>query len=229
MEQNFAPPKDGIEIDDASAIYVDERGKRWRLPKGEVGVTGRIAREVSTERDLLNVAGTFYELPSNNAGGIAMVRPIATHNRVIRDFCSFRGLMVISGVKAGASGERIVRSSDGKAALWLGVSDDLWKFGKPRGTGGPWLRTRVRAEEPSDPYLMTGYDRKRVAFSSDRAVKIRIEVDVTGTGLWQPLAAVEAPGGDGGAGYRFDDGVDGYWVRFVADRDCLASAILTYD
>ena len=37
-------------------------------------------REVVTERDLFNCAGTFYELPADNAGGFAMVRPIATHN-----------------------------------------------------------------------------------------------------------------------------------------------------
>lgn len=226
MEQNFAPPKDAIEFDRQSAIYTDERGKRWRLPRG-TGGGARIAREVSTERDLLNVAGTFYELPSNNAGGIAMVRPIATHDRRIGDFCSYRGLMVMSGVKPGASGERIVRSADGKAALWLGVSDDLWNVGKPRGEGGPWDRTVVRAGRPSDPYLMTGYDRKRVGIHTASPAKVRVEVDITGNGLWQPYQGFDT--GELLVQHRFPDGFDAYWVRFVADRDCTATALLKYD
>jgi hypothetical protein len=227
MEQSFPPPKDGLSVDAASAIYVDEGGKRWRLPKGEVEGGGRIAREVSTERDLLNVAGTFYELPSNNAGGIAMVRPIATHNRQIRDFCSYRGLTVMSGVQAGAKGERIVRSDDGKAALWVGVSDELWRFGKARGEGGPWRETRVRAGEASDPYLMTGYDRKLLRLQSDVAARVRIEVDVTGTGLWQAYRSFEV--GATAVEHRFPEGFEAYWVRAVADRDCVATAVFVYD
>ena len=227
MEQNFAPPKDAIAVDNASAIYIDERGKRWRLPRGEVDTPGRIAREVSTERDLLNVAGTFYELPANNAGGIAMVRPIATHNRSIRDFCSYRGLMVLSGVRAGAAGERIVRSDDGNAALWLGVSDDLWKFGKPRGEGGPWRQSSVQAEQPSDPYLMTGYDRKLLTLRASPPARIRVEVDITGTGDWKSYRTFDA--GAAGVTHPFPDGFEAYWVRFVADRDCAATALLKYD
>ena len=53
----------------------------------------------------------------------------------------------------------IVRSADGQAALWLGVSDDLWQAGKPRGSGGPWKDTPVLANVPSDPFLITGFDR----------------------------------------------------------------------
>jgi hypothetical protein len=225
MEQNFAPPADAVVTDKASAVYTDERRKRWRLPVAGVSGTGRIAREVSTERDLLNVAGTFYELPSNNAGGIAMVRPIATHGRRIRDFCSYRGLMVISGVTPEASGERIVRSDDGKEALWLGVSDDLWTFGKPRGEGGPWRDSRVKAGEPSDPYLMTGYDRKLLRLRSTS--RVRVEVDVSGTGLWQPYRTFDAS--ERTVEHRFADGFEAYWVRFVPDRDGIATATFIYD
>jgi len=157
-----------------------------------------------------------------------MVRPIATHGRRIRDFCSYRGLMVISGVTPAASGERIVRSDDGKAALWLGVSDDLWKFGKPAGVGGPWSETSVKAGEPSDPYLMTGYDRKRLQLRTDVPARVRIEVDLTGAGLWQPYRTFDVgPGKD--VDHRFADGFVAYWVRAVADRECVATAILTYD
>ena len=40
----------------------------------------------------------------------------------------------------------IVRSSDGLCAVWLGAVDDLWKLGRPRGSGGPWSDDAVRAK-----------------------------------------------------------------------------------
>ena len=53
----------------------------------------RVDREVCTERDLFNCHGTFYELPAENAGGFAKVRPVTTHNRRVHDYCSYRGLL----------------------------------------------------------------------------------------------------------------------------------------
>jgi hypothetical protein len=185
MQANLAPPTGSIEADAASLVYIDEAEKRWRLPRGHAsfGVPKpgvRISREVSTERDLFNAGGTFYELPSNNAGGIAMVRPVCTHNLPVRDYCSWRGLTVMSGVgdDPPPAGE-IVRSSDGAVSLWLGVSDDLWAFGKPVGEGGPWKDTRVKANEPSEPYLMTGYDEKTLRLSHGNSAPLRIRVEWT--------------------------------------------------
>ncbi len=60
----------------------------------------RVCREVATERDLLNLRGTFYELPARNAQGLAKVRPVATHNLAIHDFCSHNGLLLFTGIDA---------------------------------------------------------------------------------------------------------------------------------
>ncbi len=111
----------------------------------------RVCREVATERDLLNIHGTFYELPARNAQGLAKVRPVCTHNLAIHDFCSHNGLLLFTGIDADTESDHIFRSADGKAAVWAGVVDDLWKLGKPRGRGGPWHNTKVQPGEPSDP------------------------------------------------------------------------------
>jgi len=162
MKKNVPIPQNVVTVD-AASVLIEENGKRWRLPKGDAafdqpGPLGdeRVDREVCTERDLLNVHGTFYELPAINAGGMAKVRPVATHNRRIKDYASYRGLLVISGVAADAPRDNphIVRSDDGRCALWVCAVDDLWQLGKPRGVGGPWKDTAVKAGEPSDPYLM---------------------------------------------------------------------------
>jgi hypothetical protein len=254
MQANVAIPRDAITIDAASVVYVDEAGKRFRLPKGRrefasEGSLGaeRVMREVCTERDLLNCAGTFFEVPAENAGGIAKLRPIATHNRRIHDFASWRGLLVMSGVelweastasvpqtsrgiKPLPQNRHIIRSEDGRVALWVGAVDDLWAFGKPVGEGGPWKDAAVKAGEPSDPYLMTGYDRKTLSLShrSPESVRMTVEVDLTGTGRWVSYATFEVPPGRT-LEHRFPGGYQAYWLRLRADANTTATAWLVYE
>ena len=106
--------------------------------------------------------------------------------------------------------------------------DDLWKLGKPRGTGGPWSESDVKADEPSDPYLMTGYDKKSVTVSSSVAAKISFEVDIDGTGLWIPAHGFSLKAGES-VTYEFPEGFSAYWVRAISDTDTTASAIFKYE
>ena len=46
-----------------------------------------------------------------------------------------RSLEVTGLIADGVQSPRIVRSADGRAAVWIGVVDDLWELGRPRGTG----------------------------------------------------------------------------------------------
>ncbi|MCP4644955.1 MAG: hypothetical protein GY851_31225 [bacterium] len=234
----MAVPKDVIIADAASVLYIDDAGKRYRLPQGDAAIDSpgllgpeRIAREVCTERDLFNCRGTFYELPAQNAGGFARIRPIATHNRRITDYCSWRGLLVLSGVADDtcADNPHIVRAEDGQCALWVGEVDDLWRLGKPVGQGGPWKDTRVGAGVPSEPYLMTGYDNKHLELSHNaaEAVRFTLEVDFSGTG-WHTYETFDVPPGETRQ-HDFPKGFTAYWVRVVLDRACTATAWLMYE
>lgn len=237
-KKNVAVPEKVLRIDEASVVYIDDAGKTWRLPKGDPAfdqagiIPLRIDREVCTERDLFNAHGTFYELPADNAGGFAKIRPVCTHNRRITDYCSYRGLLVMSGIAADApeTSSRIVRSDDGKAALWLGSVDELWRFGKPRGIGGPWKDTAVRVAVPSEPYLMSGYDRKTLTLSHDskEAMHFAVQVDIAGTGLWKDYDVLSVPSGRAKE-YRFPDGFQAYWVRLLPMTNCRATARFVYD
>jgi hypothetical protein len=237
IRANVAIPRDVVVIEPSSVLVVDDAGRRWRLPRGDAafdapGALGpeRVDREVCTERDLFNCHGTFYELPAENAGGFARMRPVATHNRRVHDYCSYRGLLVMTGIADGAQSPRIVRSSDGRAAVWVGVVDDLWELGRPRGFGGPWLETLVSPGVPSDPYLMTGYEHKTLALRHDRPAPVSIDaqIDVSGDGLWQTYRRFDVPPGEG-LTYRFPDAFAAYWIRFAAPADCRATALLTYE
>ncbi|MGJ8644417.1 MAG: hypothetical protein ACSHX9_13495 [Luteolibacter sp.] len=224
-----AQPKNFFSVNEAS-VLMKEDGKRYRFPKmdGYSEDGSRVCREVATERDLLNLHGTFYELPARNAQGLAKIRPIATHNLAIHDFCSHNGLVLFTGLQADAKGEHIFRSEDGTAAVWAGVVDDLWKLGKPRGKGGPWKNTDVKAGVPSDPYLMTAYDKKSVELSASGDAKITLEVDIDGTDLWVPYETFEVKAGET-AKHKFPEGFSAYWVRAISDSNTEASVVFTYE
>jgi hypothetical protein len=238
VKTKVAIPQNVIKLDEASVLIVDDRGRRWRLPRAVTALDAatnagelRICREVATERDMLSACGTFFELPAENADGFAKIRPVASHNLRVTDFGGYRGLFLMSGIQPDApAGEHIIRSDDGKAALWAGAIDDLWKLGKPRGEGGPWKNTKVKAGQPSDPYLMWGYDKRTLTLSLDDAqeVNLKVELDLTGTGLWVTYKEAKLKAG-AQLSIEFEPAVQARWLRATADAACTATAQLQYE
>lgn len=236
-EWSFDPPittsklRISTDVEDFFRVYevaaFQERPQGMETTPATCGIA-RVCREIATERDLLNLAGTFYELPARNAQGMAKVRPIASHSLEIHDFCSHNGLLLLTGLDAETQGDHIFRSEDGKAAVWAGVVDDLWQLGKPRGQGGPWWKSSVQAGEASDPYLMTGYDRKSVSLSSSRPARLKLEVDVDGTGLWIPYQSFDLQP-DQAQHHTFPEGFSAYWVRVTSDQDTIATVQFLYE
>jgi len=238
VEKNTPIPHGIITADEASVIF-EEGGIRWRLPRSASAAHDgllarsalRKAREVCTERDLLQAHGTFYELPAINAKGAIRMRPIATSDTAVHDYCSYRGLLVLSGIDPAAKDNRhLIRSDDGKAAVWVGTADDLWQLGKPRGYGGPWKNSDVTAGKPSDPYLMTGYDKKRLTLANHGEVEttITVELDAAGDGRFAVYQSFKlAPGAK--ETFEFPDWLNAYWVRTVSSATTKATAQLTYE
>jgi hypothetical protein len=238
IKKKFAIPENVIQIKESSVLIVDDRNRRWRLPLGNDAFRQltnaaqlRIDREVATERDLLNCSGTFYELPAENADGFAKIRPVASHNFRIHDYASYRGMLVMTGLDPDVKpGDHIVRSDDGKAAVWLGAIDDLWQMGKPTGNGGPWKNSAVKINEPSDPYLIGFCDKKSLEISheSKEPVTFKIEVEPIGHGPWMLYKEVTVKPGQTFK-HEFSDNFQVRWIRFVADRNCTATAWLVYE
>lgn len=220
-----------FEIND-TCVLVKDRSGTYCLPKTHAMYdhpfeTGwpRGKREVMTERSLLNVHGTIYEIA--NQSGMATMRPICTHMKRIIDFCSWRGLMVISGTKsdAGHDGHYFSTKKD-SAGLWFGSVDDIWKLGQPIGSGGPWKDTDVKAGEFSLPYLMTGYDKKKVELSSDKDVTISLEVDFDHNG-WHLYKTFDVTAGQAVV-HQFPDGYSAHWIRAMADKDTKSTIQFLY-
>ena len=125
-------------------------------------------REVETERFLIDMHGMFYELPSFAYGGAAWgIKPISQHLRMVPDFASYRGFLVLGGNQVSSIFDANWVTGQSQSGLWWGKTDDLWGFGKPQGWGGPWRYDAVQAGVPSDPYLMTGFVNKVAHFRVD--------------------------------------------------------------
>lgn len=226
----------GYTIEDSSVLVV-EGTNRFRLPKSERAFDSRSLagwprgkREVVTERNMFQAHGTFYELPREDAGGFRRVRPITTHDRMVTDYGSWRGLFVMAGVAAdAATNNHVFRSDDGRAALWFGNIDDLWRMGIPSGIGGPWKSTSVAANVPSDPYLMFGYDQKRLQLSHEAPAPVvfRIEVDVAADNTWSEYGRFTVQPGQT-LEHVFPSGYSAHWVRIVSDTATKATAVFTY-
>jgi hypothetical protein len=236
LRTTYALDKPGFTVD-AASVLVAEGTNRFRLPKGLSAYDAafgsgwpRGAREVVSERQLFNAHGTFYEVPLPGSGGFRRMRPVATHNKHISDFASWRGLLVIAGLASSCSNHpHVFRSDDGRAALWFGSVDDLWRLGAPAGVGGPWKDTPVQADSPSDPYLMLGYERKELKLShgGTNTVTFTVQVDVAADNTWSDYGRFSVPPGQT-LKHRFPDGYSAHWVRLRTDVAAVVTATFAY-
>ncbi len=222
---------------DAASVIVTDGLVRYRLPKGYAAFDKpfgfgwpRAVREVESERNLANIHGSFYEIPRSGYEehpDWERMRPVASHSKQIHDYCTWQGLLVMSGVaeNAGVDGH-VFRGANG-GTIWCGAIDDLWQFGKPVGTGGPWKESAVEAGVASDAYLMTGYDRKTLTLKADRDVTVTMEVNVDHQSGWHACQRFALRAGHDFT-HVFPEAFSAHWVRFTADRYCRATAWLVY-
>jgi hypothetical protein len=239
IRKQVSIPRNVITINDASVLIVDDRGRRWRLPKGDPkysiltdNALLRLSREAVTERDLFSCSGTFYELPAENADGFAKIRPVASHRFRIHDYASYRGMLIISGIdpEAVPDNKQLITSDDGKASIWAGTIDDLWKLGKPTGEGGPWYNSNVVAGVASDPYLIGFYDTRNLTLlhDSNEAVTFSVEADPVGNGSWMKYKTFVVRPGEK-TEFIFPESFQSRWIRLIPDKNCVATAWLIYN
>ncbi len=221
--------------DRASALWmvrgVDGSWELLRFPKQSTAYEREFRfyrpriREVETERVLLDCHGFFYEV-----SGLPYARsivPICAHGRLLSDFASFRGLLVLTGAWRDAATSENLWVYD-PIRIWYGKTDDLWQLPEPHGSGGPWLRSAVRPGEPSDPFVIYGFRRKEIRLSHtlNAAVRFTVEVDPTVTRrFWVPVASILVPPG-ADVVHELPAGLSAHWLRVTADQRCLATAQL---
>ena len=227
--------------DRASAIlkvYTQGDGvwRTYRLPKASHTFDHKWQTEwpriraVEHERLLMDHHGMFYELsPWAYGNRVWGIRPISTHLWVHADFCSWKGMLVLGADNASHESGGNVLTAEPQSGIWMGRTDDLWNLGKPKGWGGPWWKSPVTANDPSDPYLLTGFEQKclHLYHEDDHPVAFTVELDALGDGSfrkWQTF--VVQPGET--VVHPFAAGVSAHWLRLTPDRDTIATAQLHY-
>jgi len=211
-------------------VLHDGKWNRYLLPKASQAYDHtwntewmRI-REAQTERYLMDLHGIFYELPPLVYGGhVWGIRPICAHLRIVPDFCHWRGMFVM------ASDQTDNAVGQPQSGLWFGNIDDLWNMGKPAGWGGPWWDSDVEADIPSDPFLMTGFDKKVLHLTQNgpEEVDIVVEVDFRGDGTWSTCTTLTVKNGSY-VHHEFPDGFSAHWVRLRSAKACRATGQFVY-
>lgn len=192
-----------------------KKWKRYRLPKGSHSFDHawntewmRI-REVQTERFIMDAHGLFYELPMMTYGGYVWgIKPIAYHLRIVPDFCFWRGLFVMAGDQTDHG------VGQPQSGLLFQNIDDLWNYGKPTGWGAVWQDDEVAMGETSDPFLMTGFDKKTVHLKNhgEKDVEFTIEVDFLGNEEWNIFKIIKVKAHEY-TFFTFPEGYSAQWVR----------------
>jgi len=205
--------------------------KKYRLPKGSHSFDHawntewmRI-REVQTERFIMDVFGIFYELPMMTYNGnVWGIKPISYHLRIIPDFVFWRGLFVMAGDQTDHG------VGQPQSGLLFQNIDDLWNYGKPAGWGAVWQDEAVSANAVSDPFLMTGFDKKTVHFinNGEQEVEFIIEVDVLGNEKWNIYKTLVVKP-NGYSHYEFPDGYSAHWVRIKTNIASTVTVQFVYN
>jgi hypothetical protein len=152
------------------------------------------------------------------------IRPICNHLRIIPDFVSWRGMFVMGSDQADSD------CGQPQSGLWFGNMDELWSYGKPKGIGGPWYQTVVKANEHSDPYLMNGFDQKTMHITnhSNQEIEVTVEIDYLSNDSWNMFKKIKVPA-HGYKYYVFESGFAAQWLRVSSDKAAEVTVQLTYN
>jgi hypothetical protein len=87
----------------------------------------------------------------------------------------------------------------------------------------------VVAGEPSDPYLMTGFDAKCLHLENlgEQPITVTVEIDFHGHGRFGATEVITVEPGRI-ATHVFPPGFSAHWVRLVSDTDSVVSGQFIY-
>ncbi len=118
-------------------------------------------RETTHGRWMMDMHGMFFDFPptfsTNNSAGIV---PIGSHLRYVPDFCGWNGKLVLATDETSIQGNPL--AGQPQSNLWIGQYEELQHWGPANGYGGPWIDDEVKANTPSEPFLVAGFDRRVV-------------------------------------------------------------------
>ena len=187
---------------------------------------------------LMTMHGMFWKFPSTfTSGNSKGIRPRSAYLKVIGDFTIWNGKLVF-GCDDSAQKEflnkrkakgNIEGPGQSNSNTWFTSPQLPDSLGPVTAEGAVWLNENVKAGEPSEAFLFTGWPERCVWILNEgrRKVKFRLETDEEGNGKWTELKNITVDPGKSVMS-EFSTADKGEWIRVVADNDTKATVHFSY-
>lgn len=181
-------------------------------------------RSVGNDKMIMDMHGMFYDFPNTfSATNTAGIKPMGSHLRYIPDFLSWNDKIVLATDETSIQGNPL--AGQPQSNLWFGDYKDLSNWGPASAYGAIWLKEDVKANNSSDPFLISGFDNRIIHFQNhtNERVNISIEIDKNGDNNWTKLKAINLKAEDY-TYHIFDNSLKAEWVRLISDTSSKLTA-----
>jgi hypothetical protein len=148
-------------------ILQDGRWHTYRLPKASQSYDQAWCTEWPRIRPLwpdlmlLDMHGLYYKMSAQlRPGQMGGLTPYAAHLKMTPDFCLWQDRLVLAGDENSSMNHRHRTGGQPQSNLWFGTLEEIGRWGRPAGWGGPWLDDPVQPDTPSDPFLIAGFEHR---------------------------------------------------------------------
>jgi hypothetical protein len=181
-------------------------------------------REIGKGAMMMDMHGMFFNFPSTfSAKNTAGISPIGSHLRYIPDFLNWNNQIVLATDETSIQGNPL--AGQPQSNLWFGKKEELSNWGPATGYGAIWLEDEVIANQPSLPFLISGFDNRVLHLynSGEKSIVVTIQIDAKGNNEWTDLKAVKVEQNS----YTFslfDKTLKAEWVRLMPDSSSNLTA-----
>lgn len=187
---------------------------------------------------LMTMHGAFWKFPSafkaDNSGGI---RPRTAYLKVIGDFTRWNDQLVF-GCDDSAQKEFLNKRKAKGGIEGPGQSNsNIWftpltkpdELGPATAEGSVWAKESVKANEYSEPFLFSGWDKRHVWIKNDgnQVVDFMFEINEKGDNTWKELKKITVEAGKA-TNLPFSSSEKGEWIRVKASNNTLATVTFAY-
>ncbi|MCS7304805.1 MAG: hypothetical protein NZ602_06835 [Thermoguttaceae bacterium] len=157
-------------------------------------------RPIGPDLMLLDMHGLYYKMsPELRPGQMAGLHPYAAHLKMTPDFCIWQDRLVLAGNENSSMNHRHRTGGQPQSNLWFGTLEEIGRWGRPSGWGGPWLDDLVGPDTPSDPFLVAGFDHRCLHLAADSTPVQAQCPTMPATGVPGLLSTWQAQSSDGPA------------------------------
>ncbi len=181
-------------------------------------------RAIGKEEMMMDMHGMFFNFPSTfSAKNTSGISPIGSHLRYIPDFLNWNNEIVLATDETSIQGNPL--AGQPQSNLWFGKKEELSNWGPATGYGAIWLEDDVVENQPSLPFLVSGFDNRILHLynSAEKPVVITIQIDADGNNKWTDLKTVKVDKNCYDY-YLFDKNIKAEWVRLISNTSANLTA-----